>query len=101
MNFSDLKIGTRLAAGIAISAALLAAMVWTGASRMGEVKGYLDLIAADHQPKINAAKDMKENIRARAVVVRNIVLLQDEAEMKKEVERLTVWARPMPSSKSS
>ena len=88
MNFSDFKIGTRIALGIAVSAALLAAMVWTGASRMGEIKGYLDLIADDRQPKLNAAKDMKENIRARAVVVRNIVLLKDEAELKQEVERL-------------
>lgn len=66
MNFSDFKIGTRIALGIAVSAALLAAIVWTGASRMGEIKGYLDLIADDRQPKLNAAKDMKENIRARA-----------------------------------
>ena len=88
MNFSDFKIGTRLALGIAVSAALLVAIVWTGASRMGEIKGYLDLIADDRQPELNAAKDMKENIRARAVVVRNVVLLQDEAELKKEVEHL-------------
>jgi methyl-accepting chemotaxis protein len=90
MNFNDMKLGTRLGAGIAMAAALLVAMVWIGASRMAEIKGYLDLIADDRQPKVNAAKDMESNVRARAAVVRNIVLLTDEASMKLETDRLTL-----------
>jgi len=83
-----MKISHRLGAGIAVSAVLLALTVWVGISRLAEVKTTLDTIAADRLPKIVAVKDMKENISARASVVRNIVLLETEADMRKEMETL-------------
>ena len=88
MNISDLKIGQRLGLGIAVSAALLAITVWVGVSRLGEVKTALDTITDDRLPKIIAIKEMKENIRTRASVVRNVVLLNDEADIRKEAEAL-------------
>ena len=83
-----MKIGRRLGVGIAVSAALLAATVWIGVSRLGEVKQALDTITTNRLPKIVAVKEMKENIRTRASVVRNIVLLSTEADMRKEAEAL-------------
>jgi len=88
VNISDLKIGQRLGLGIAVSAALLAITVWVGVSRLGEVKTALDTITDDRLPKIIAIKEMKENIRTRASVVRNVVLLTDEADIRKEAEAL-------------
>jgi len=88
VNISDLKIGQRLGLGIAVSAALLAITVWVGVSRLGEVKTALDTITDDRLPKIIAIKEMKENIRTRASVVRNVVLLNDEADIRKEAEAL-------------
>ena len=83
-----MKIGRRLGVGIAVSAALLAATVWVGVARLGDVKQALDTITADRMPKIVAVKEMKENIRTRASVVRNIVLLTTEEDMRKEAEAL-------------
>jgi methyl-accepting chemotaxis protein len=88
VNISDLKIGQRLGLGIAVSAALLAITVWVGVSRLGEVKTALDTITDDRLPKIIAIKEMKENIRTRASVVRNVVLLTDEADIRKEADAL-------------
>jgi methyl-accepting chemotaxis protein len=88
MSFSSMKIGHRLGIGISVSVALLAGTVWVGVSRLGDVKTSLDRIADDRLPKIVAAKDMKDNIRARGAVVRNIVLLSEPAQKKKEAELL-------------
>ncbi len=90
MNLNDMKIGQRLGFGIAVAALLLVAMVWIGISRIGAVNTMLDTIADDRLPKIVAIKDMKENIRTRASIVRNIVILSDAADMKKEGETLAI-----------
>jgi methyl-accepting chemotaxis protein len=88
VNFNDMKIGQRLGLGIAVSVALLGAMVWVGISRLGEVKASLDTIADGHVPELVAIKDMKDNISTRASVVRNIVLLSEPADIKAEVAAL-------------
>jgi methyl-accepting chemotaxis protein len=88
VNFNDMSIGRRLGAGITVAAALLAATVWIGVSRMGEVKRGLDTVTDDHIPKIVAVKDMKDNIRTRAAVVRNVVLLDDPADIKTQADIL-------------
>ena len=93
MNFSDLKIGQRLAAGIAVAALFLLTIIWVGVSRLGEVKEQLDLIAKDRLPKIVAAKDMKDNIRTRAQIVRNIVLLEDAGEIAAQAEQLSALSQ--------
>ncbi|CAN5281451.1 methyl-accepting chemotaxis protein [soil metagenome] len=90
MKLNDMKIGQRLGLGIAVAALLLIAMVWIGISRIGAVNTMLDTISADRLPKIVAIKDMKENIGTRAAIVRNIVILSDAADMKKEGEALAV-----------
>ena len=86
MNFSDMKIGQRLGAGIAVSAALLTTMVWIGVSRIGQVKENLDIVADERLPQIVTIKDIKDNIRIRAALVRNVVLLEDPADIKKEAD---------------
>jgi methyl-accepting chemotaxis protein len=86
MNFSDMKIGQRLGAGIAVSAVLLSTMVWIGVSRIGQVQDSLDIVADERLPQIIAIKDIKDNIRIRATLVRNVVLLEDAADIKKEAD---------------
>jgi methyl-accepting chemotaxis protein len=87
MKLNDLKIGTRLAVGIAACALLLIAMIWIGLSRMSEIKSHLDRAADELLPKVVAAKDIKDNIRARSLLARNAVLQTDPAEIRKEAER--------------
>ncbi|XAH23635.1 methyl-accepting chemotaxis protein [Xylophilus sp. GW821-FHT01B05] len=89
MNLNDLKIGTRLGAGIVVAAGLIAVMVWLGAARMGEIKGHLDTATDDRLPKIILAKDIKDNLRVRAIVSRNVVLETDPAALQKLAERVS------------
>ncbi|APW40055.1 methyl-accepting chemotaxis protein [Rhodoferax koreense] len=88
MQFSDLKIGTRLGAGIVLAAALLAKMVWIGVANMAALQRELEMANGDRLPKIIAAKDIKDNLRARAILTRNIVLVDDIDANRKTVERL-------------
>jgi methyl-accepting chemotaxis protein len=90
VNFNDMSIGRRLGAGITVAAVMLAATVWIGVSRMGEVKRSLDVVTDDHIPKIVAVKDMKDNIRTRAAVIRNVVLLDQPADIKAQADILPV-----------
>ena len=87
MRFNDLKIGTRLSAGIVVCAALLALVVWVGVSRMAHIKNDLDMATNDRIPKLVAAKDIKDNLRARALLIRNIVLQRDAQEIQKTAAR--------------
>jgi methyl-accepting chemotaxis protein len=88
MNFNDLKIGTRLGVGIALAAGLMAAMVWVGASNMAAIRSTLDQQTDDRMPKMMYVKDVKDNLRQRAIVVRNIVLLERPEDMQKQADRL-------------
>jgi methyl-accepting chemotaxis protein len=87
MKLNDLKIGTRLTAGIVASALLLIVLIWISVSRMSDIKNHLDIATADRLPKVIAAKDIKDNIRARSLLARNAVLQTDPAEVRKEGER--------------
>ncbi|MFZ4288227.1 methyl-accepting chemotaxis protein [Variovorax sp. HJSM1_2] len=88
MKFNQLKIGVRLGIGIALAAILLAINVWIGISGMSGIKTQLDLATEDRVPKAAAIASIKENLLLQAVTVRNIVLLTDAEEMKKEVALL-------------
>lgn len=88
MDLKNLSIGNKLTVGIVISTALLTLMIWIGVSRMGEIKSHLDSATEDRLPKIALAKNIKNNILVRAVVIRNIVLTNDDAEKKKGADLL-------------
>ena len=88
MQISDLRIGTRLGAGIGLAAVLLVAMVWIGVSNMASIQQALEQETSDRLPQILAGKDVKDNLRLRAIVSRNIVLMEDPAEKQKAIERM-------------
>ena len=88
MNFKDLKIGTRLTAGIVLAALLLALLVVTGLGSMGSIKAELSLITQDRMPKIALGHNVKENLYERAVITRNIVMLEDAPSIQQMAQRL-------------
>ena len=88
MKPSDLKIGQRLAIGIGVATSLLVALVCVAASRLAEVKSELDVISDDRLPKLVAVKDAKDNIRARAQLIRNVVLLEKDDEIRAQSDLL-------------
>ena len=88
MNFKDLKIGTRLTAGIVLAALLLAVLVLTGLGSMDSIKAELSLITQDRMPKIALGHDVKDNLYKRAVITRNIVMLEDAPSIQQMAQRL-------------
>jgi len=88
MNFKELKIGTRLSIGIVLAAVLLAIIVWDGLNSMGAIKDELTLITEDRMPKIALGRDIKDNVNTRAILTRNIVLLEDTPSIQQMAQRL-------------
>jgi len=88
MNFQETKLATKFTVAVMLATVLLIAMIGMGAFSMSSIKHHLDKVADDRVPKVIAAKDMVINLRTVGVAVRNIVLITDEAGMKKEKERL-------------
>ena len=97
MTFSELRIGARLGLAVGVSAVLLGAIVWIGAAGMARIQGHLDVIADDRLPKVVAAKDIQDNVRTRAVLVRTLLLHSDSDAKKKLQARVqdarTAYAR--------
>ena len=88
MNFQNAKLATKFTVAVVLATVLLIAMIGMGAFSMSTIKDHLDKVADDRVPKVMAAKDMIINLRTVGIAVRNIVLLADEAGMKKEKDRL-------------
>ncbi len=90
MRFNDLKIGPRLFMGIALSAVLLTTMVAVGVGQMHKIESELDIATNDRLPKILAAKDIKDNMRASAIGSRNVVLEEQPDAIASAVQNLAM-----------
>ncbi|HSW08916.1 methyl-accepting chemotaxis protein [Aquabacterium sp.] len=88
MNFQNMKLATKFTAAVVIATVLLIGMIALGTFSMGSIKHQLDKVADERLPRVIAAKDMVINLRTVGIASRNIVLLTDEAGMKKERDRL-------------
>jgi methyl-accepting chemotaxis protein len=86
MDIKNTKISTRLAWVIGVAVVLLLTMLWIGTSQLLAVNHKMGLITGVLQPKINHAKDLTELLRSMDVSLRDIVLLNDETAMLKEIE---------------
>ena len=84
----NLKIGTRLSISFMIVLLLLVTVAYIGYSRMQSTKRYFDRVVSENNVKIQLANDMRGHVNVIARAVRNLALLEDEAEMRKEAERI-------------
>ncbi len=88
MNFGNLKIGVRLAAGFGLVLLLLAASITLALSRMGQMQANLDDIVHVNNVETGHLLTMRMTVLDRMVAVRNLALLTEAAEMDPEVERI-------------
>ncbi len=88
MNFAQMKVSTRLAAGFALVLALLFASLMLSLNRMSAMQDKIHEIVAVNNAQLAQAITIRAALYDRMVAVRNVVLLNTEAEMRPEVERV-------------
>ncbi|MCK9214959.1 MAG: methyl-accepting chemotaxis protein [Rhodoferax sp.] len=86
--FLNLGIGMRLGLGFGIVLLLMVAVIYMGITRMSEINHRLDGIVNDNNVKSNLAQEMRGAVRTVAAVARNVVLLDDAADIKVEVQHI-------------
>ncbi|HYC41365.1 MAG TPA: methyl-accepting chemotaxis protein [Noviherbaspirillum sp.] len=91
MKINDLNIGVRLGAAFALILAMLTFVTMLGLSRMAHIQHDLHDIGTNNvQTELAAA--MRLSVSDRMIALRNIALLNEEAEMRPEVERIKAQA---------
>ncbi|WP_421953483.1 methyl-accepting chemotaxis protein [Polaromonas sp.] len=90
MSFANLKIGTRLGSAFALILVILAAVMGLGLSSMSHIEDRLNLIVDEYNVKSFAANEMVDNFRDISLIASTIVLLEDEAGMREQNDKLKV-----------
>lgn len=90
MDIKNTRISTRLASLIGVAVLLLLTTVWIGASQLHAVNQKVELITGVLQPQINKAQRLSELLRSMDISLRDIVLLNDETAMLKEIEHFKI-----------
>jgi methyl-accepting chemotaxis protein len=93
MNIARMKVATRLGIGFGLVAVLLAVVTLLGINRMAQIKSQLDEITKVNNVETKLAATMDLTITERALALRNLILLTDEAEVQIEVKRIAAQAK--------
>jgi methyl-accepting chemotaxis protein len=88
MNFSNLKIGTRLGLGFLCVLALMVMLGILGVTRLKQIQSTSDHIVKIKSVQRDLLTDMRINIMDRAIALRNIALLTEMDAMKVESDRM-------------
>jgi methyl-accepting chemotaxis protein len=86
--FSNLKIGTRLAAVFALLALMLLTIYGVGMWRMSDIGRLLREVGETNLRETERAYDMLAAMKDNAVSVRNVILQTKEAEIAKAIDEL-------------
>jgi methyl-accepting chemotaxis protein len=88
MSFANLKIGPRLGLAFGLILLILAAITGLGLNSMSRIEDRLNLIVDEYNVKSTAANEMVDNFRDIAQIASTIVLLEDQAGMREQGDRL-------------
>ena len=88
ISLSNIKVGPRLAAGFGLLVFLMLAITALGISRLYTVNSATDLIVRDRFPKVAMAHEVLEGINDTAIRMRNLLLIDDAAGRKQEIDRI-------------
>jgi methyl-accepting chemotaxis protein len=88
MNIKNLKIGTRLGGAFAIMLLLLVAVAALAFSRMALMQVSMAEIAKVNDVEARLATAMRVSVLTKSLVLRNIALMTEAADMNPEVARL-------------
>src|ERR1700745_1283351 len=85
---NKLKVSTRLSLGFAIILLLMLIMGATSLLKVNNMHQSFKLVVDDRVPKVDEINEVKGDVNQVALSLRNMVLLTDPAEIKKEVEKV-------------
>jgi len=88
MNISNLKIGTRLAAGFGFLCVALALMVGQGTIMLGRVNDGTNSIVNKRMPRIELANLLQREVTDIALALRNAMLSPDPADRVRQYEEI-------------
>ncbi|HWR76871.1 MAG TPA: methyl-accepting chemotaxis protein [Thiobacillus sp.] len=86
--FGNMKIGLRLGLGFGVVVLLMMVVAFIGVTRMASLDKSIDQIVNDRYPKTVLANEVIDNINLIARAMRNTLLLDDSADVKKELGRI-------------
>ena len=90
MNINDMKISTRLILGFVILGLLLAFMAGVSLLKFKSMNDMFDEVINDRVPKVAAINDIKADVTLIADALRNMIIMSDTADIKKEAGRIEV-----------
>ena len=84
----NLKIGARLGLAFGFILMLMVVMVFIAVTRMAQLNAGTDDIVNDQYPKVIISYTISENLNLNARATRNLLLLKDDAGIKREREAI-------------
>ena len=93
MNIENSKVSTRLTTGFGLVLGLLIVVLLLGTSYMAKMHQRLEEIANVNNVQSKLASTMYLTVTERALALRNLILLSDEAEIQIEVNRIKAQAK--------
>lgn len=88
MNFSSLKVGTRLALGSGALVALMLAITAGGIVKLRSINHEIEVLVSDRAPKLQKANDWIVSMLLSAKHSRNLLLLDDKGTVAAELAAL-------------
>ena len=86
VDFSSLRVRTRLTVGFDVVCVLLVVSVLMGLMAMGRIGTNLQSVVSDHFPRIVASANVLTQTDAIAVALRNMMLNPDAADRERQVQ---------------
>ena len=86
--FKNMKIGFRLQMGFGVTTVFLVVIMALALTKLSSLNNKIDDVVNDKLPKTLLTGDIKDSVNQNARTVRNIVLLDDRADIEKEAARI-------------
>ncbi|MFZ2407236.1 MAG: MCP four helix bundle domain-containing protein, partial [Methylobacter sp.] len=86
--FKNMKVGMRLGLGFCVVLVLMTGIIYSGVSGMAGQNDKLDQIVNENNVKTGLSMTMSENVHIVSRILRNIILVTDDAGMRAEKEKL-------------
>ena len=90
MNLNDTKISARLILGFGMLGVLLAFMAGVSLFKFASMNAMFDQVINDRVPKVASINDIKADVTLIADALRNMIIMSDTADIKKEAGRIEV-----------
>ena len=88
MTLGKMKVGTSLALGFSLVLVLLCAVTLLGIGRMAQIQARLQRVVEVSNVETRLIIDMRADVNDRIVVLRNLSLLTDPADMQPEIVQI-------------